>query len=58
VHRAENISVVGHGDGGHAEFVNPVTEFFHVASAVEHGVISVEMEVDELRHCGIRPQGF
>jgi hypothetical protein len=50
MHRAENISVVGHGHGGHAQFLYPVTEFLHVASAVEHGVVGMEMEVDELRH--------
>ncbi len=50
MHRAKNIAVVGHGHGGHAQFFHPLTEFFHVASAVKHGVVGVEVEVDELRH--------
>ncbi len=50
VHCAENISVVGHGHGRHAQFLRPLTELLHVASAVEHRVVGVEMEVDELGH--------
>src|ERR1700687_1282286 len=57
VHRTENIAVISHGHGRHAEFLHPLTEFFHVPSAVEHGLIGVEMQVDELRHVN-RASGF
>ncbi len=48
MHRAKNIPVIGHGHRGHAKFMNPVNEFLDVASAVEQGVITVQMQVDEL----------
>jgi len=35
MHRTENISMIGHGDGGHAEFLDALAKFFDVASAVE-----------------------
>ena len=50
VHRAKNISVVGHGDGGHAEFFHALAELFDVAGAVEQGVIGMEVQVNELGH--------
>ncbi len=50
MHRAENISVIGHGDGGHAEFFDALAKFFDVASAVEQRIIGVEVQVDELGH--------
>jgi hypothetical protein len=34
MHRAKNVTVVGHGDRGHAEFMNPVNKFLDVASAI------------------------
>jgi hypothetical protein len=48
MHRAKNIAVVGHGHRGHAKFMNPINEFFDVASSVEEGVIAMQMQVDEL----------
>jgi hypothetical protein len=45
---AKNISVIGHGDCGHAKFLNPIDEFLNVASAVEQRVIAMQMQVDEL----------
>jgi hypothetical protein len=48
MHRAKNITVVGHGNRGHAKFMNPVNKFLNVASAVEQRIIAVQMEVDEL----------
>ena len=50
MHSAKNIAVVGHGHGGHAEFFYTLAELLDVTSTVEHGIVSVEMEVDELRH--------
>jgi len=35
MHRAKNVAVIGHGNRGHAEFMNPVNKFLDVASAVE-----------------------
>jgi hypothetical protein len=40
--------VIGHGDCGHAKFLNPIDEFLNVASAVEQRVIAMQMQVDEL----------
>ena len=48
MHGAEDISVVGHGNGGHAEFLYALAELFHVAGAVEERVIGMEVQVDEL----------
>ena len=48
MHRAKNIAVVGHGHRGHAEFFDALDEFLNVASAVEQGVIAMQMQVDEL----------
>ena len=50
VHRAENVAVIGHGNGRHAQFFHALDKLFHVAGAVEHGVIGMEMQVNELRH--------
>ena len=40
--------MIGHGDRRHAKFMNPVNKFLDVASAIEQGVIAMQMEVDEL----------
>jgi len=48
MHRAKNVAVIGHGDRRHAKFMNPVNKFLDVASAIEQGVIAMQMEVDEL----------
>jgi hypothetical protein len=53
VDRAEDVSVVGHGHGGHAHFLDAVAELFYVAGAVEHGVVGMQVEMDELGHRGI-----
>jgi hypothetical protein len=45
--------VVGHGHRRHAEFLDAVAELFDVASAIEHGVIGMKVEMDELGHRGI-----
>ena len=50
VHRAEDIAVVGHGDRGHTQFLHPLAEFLHVAGAVEHGIVGMEMKMNELGH--------
>ncbi len=54
VDRAENIAVVGHGDRRHAQFFHALDKLFHVAGAVKHGVVGMEMQVDELRHGWLR----
>ena len=50
IHCTENIAVVGHGDGGHAKLFDTLHELLHVAGAVEHRVVGVEVQVDELGH--------
>lgn len=44
---AVDVSVVGHGDGFLAERGDAVNELLDVASAVEEGVLGVQMEVGE-----------
>src|ERR1700739_717123 len=48
VHGAKNISVVGHGHGGDANFLFPLAKLFDVAGAVKHRVVGMQMKVDEL----------
>jgi len=50
MHGAENISVIGHGDGWHAKLLHALAEFFDVAGAVEQRVIGMEVQVYELGH--------
>ncbi len=50
VDRAKDVAVVGHGHGGHAQLFHTLAKFFDVTSAVEHGVVGVQVQVDELRH--------
>src|SRR5215471_3744663 len=47
---AENVSVVGHGNGGHAEFVDAMDEVIDAAGSVEQRVVGVQVQVDELGH--------
>jgi hypothetical protein len=47
---AENVAMVGHSHGGHTHFAYMLTEFFDVTGAIEQGVVSVQVQVDELRH--------
>jgi hypothetical protein len=42
--------VVGHGHGRHAQFFYSMTEFLDVTSTVEHGIVSMKMKVNKLRH--------
>ena len=48
-YRAKNIAMIGHGDRRHVEFLDPVDEALNVASAVEHRIIRVQMEMYEFR---------
>ena len=50
VDRAEDISVIRHGNGRHAKLFRPLAEFFHVARAIKHGIVGMEVQVDELGH--------
>ena len=47
---AEDVAVVGHGDRGHAQLFHALDKLFHVAGAVEHGVVGMEVQVNELGH--------
>jgi hypothetical protein len=42
--------VVGHGDGRHPELLDVLDELIDVASAVEHGIVGVQVKMDELGH--------
>src|SRR5579872_3208525 len=46
----KNVAVVGHCNRWHPKFFHSATEFLNVAGAVEHGVISVKVQVNKLRH--------
>ena len=50
MHGAKNIAVVGHGHGRHSQLLDALDELFDVAGAIEHGVIAMQMQVDEFRH--------
>jgi hypothetical protein len=50
VHRAENIAVVGHGHSGHAKLFYTMAKLLDVTGAVEHGIVSVKVKVNELGH--------
>ena len=50
MHRAKDVAVIGHGHGRHAEFLHALDQLLDVASAVEHRVIGVQVQMDELRH--------
>ena len=50
VHCAKDIAVIGHGHGGHAELFHSLAELFDVTGAIEQGIVSVQVQVNELRH--------
>ena len=50
MHSAKDVAMIGHGYSRHAQLFDPMDELFHVTGAVEHGVIGVKVEVDELGH--------
>jgi hypothetical protein len=52
MHGPKDIAVIGHGDRGHAKLFGALAEFVHIAGAVEHRIISMQMKMDELGHGG------
>src|SRR5262249_2945401 len=50
MHGAEYVAVIGHRDRRHAEFLHPVHKLLDVASAVEHRVVGMQVQMDELGH--------
>jgi hypothetical protein len=50
VDRAKNVAVVGHGHGRHTQLAYMLAELFDVTSAIEQGIVSMQMQVDELGH--------
>ena len=50
VHCTKNVAMIGHGNRGHAELLYAVDKLFHIAGAIKHGVIGMEVQVDELGH--------
>ena len=50
VNCAKDVAVVGHGHGGHTHLFHALTELLDVTGAVEHGVVRVQVQVDELGH--------
>ena len=47
---AEDVAVVGHGHGGHAEFLDALDEVLGLARSVEHGVVGMQVQMNEFRH--------
>ena len=47
---AKNVAMVGHGHGGHAHLFHALAKFLDVTGAVEHGVVRMQVQVDELGH--------
>jgi hypothetical protein len=50
MHRAEDVSVIGHGHRWHTELFHAMNQFLDVTGAVEHGVVRMQVQVDELGH--------
>src|SRR6516165_7712793 len=50
VHGAENVPVVGHRHRRHTQLFHVLDELFYVTGAIKHGIVGVEMQVDELGH--------
>src|SRR6516165_12541979 len=46
---AEDVAVIGHRHGGHVKGFDPLDELLDLTSAIEHGIVGMEMEMDELR---------
>jgi isopentenyl phosphate kinase len=42
--------VIGHGHGGHAKFLHALAQFVDITSAIEQGIVRVQMQVNELGH--------
>ena len=47
---AEDVAVIGHGNGGHVQGLGAFAELGGVASAIEHGVVGMQMKMNEVRH--------
>jgi len=45
--------VIGHGYSRHSQLLNPLAELLDVTGAVEHGIVTMEVEVNELWHSGV-----
>src|SRR5690606_26585527 len=56
-HRAEEVAVVGDGDGVHPERLDALDELVEPVAAVEEGVLGVEVEMDEPRAQGVARSG-
>ena len=48
--RAEHVAVVGQGHGAHALLLDLLDEVLHLHRAVQHRVLRVDVEVDEVGH--------
>jgi hypothetical protein len=50
MHCPKNIPVVSHGHGRHTQLLHVLTQLFDVTSAIEQGIVGVQVQVDELGH--------
>ena len=46
----KNIAMVGHGNGRHSQLVHTMDQLVHIAGAIEHGIVGMEVEMNELGH--------
>jgi hypothetical protein len=42
--------VIGHGYGGHPKFLHALAQLFDITSAIEQGIVGVQVQVNELGH--------
>jgi hypothetical protein len=57
---AKNVAVIGHGHGWHAQLAYMLAEFFDITSAIEQGIVGMQVQVDELGHgpvCSLAQRG-
>ncbi len=48
--RSEDVAMVGHGHGGHAQLLDALDELLGFACSVEHGVVGVQVQMNEFSH--------
>src|SRR5471030_1421251 len=54
VHRAEDVAVIGHSDGRHLQFLGALAQQLGIACTVEHGVVGMKMQMNEIGRHGYR----
>jgi hypothetical protein len=51
MNRAEDVAVIGHGNGRHIQLLGALAQQLRIAGAVQHGVVGMKMQMNEIvRH--------